>query len=165
MLLPWSSGSVLKTRAAQPAETTPICIKSAGTWVLSEEGTRVVNELFDRIDLDMRGTIGRKEYDLYMVFTEEETCDDDTWKYLTEAFETEGGELTRRGFLNLFTSVLSGAKYDEETGTVKSDAEVYTDSGFDGVGYVERSENPLFVWPESRRGQRGEWGEGGIMSG
>ncbi len=38
--------------------------------------------MFQRFDLDLRGTMGRAEYSMLMLVTDGEECDDQTWQHL-----------------------------------------------------------------------------------
>jgi hypothetical protein len=39
--------------------------------------------VFERVDLDGSGALKRPEYDLLLLRTDGEACDDDTWEYMT----------------------------------------------------------------------------------
>ena len=94
-----------------------------------QQAAKAIREIFNRADLDMGGAIGRREYDLYQLYTEGEPCDDDMWGYLSENFETEAGELTPKGFHDLWGQMLGGLR--EES----SEEEVFEESGFAELGY------------------------------
>ncbi len=42
-----------------------------------------LTEVFHRIDLDNTGALRRREYDLLLLRTDGEACDDETWEYMT----------------------------------------------------------------------------------
>ena len=50
-----------------------------------EQATRALKETFSRLDATQCGSLGRDEYDLLMMLTDGEKCDDETWEYITGA--------------------------------------------------------------------------------
>ena len=118
MVLPVSSGTNLKVRTAQPAQKSDICEKRNGETVLTEKGLKTIKDIFNRFDLDMRGTLGRSEYDLLNVLTSGETTNEDIWGTITQMFESEGSgsfmELTLKGFTDLWSNMLIEIYDDDE---------------------------------------------------
>lgn len=85
----------------------------------------MLREVFSRIDLDMRGTIGREEYDLFVMQTDGEPADDETWDFMVNTFSVQDGELTFKGFCEMYTQVLQATEGNED--------EFY--ESFSGLGY------------------------------
>lgn len=133
-IIPFSSGCRLKKRRKQPSKKEQICVKSKKGWSITPKASAVIGEIFDRVDLDMKGTIGREEYDLLLLYTDGERCDDDSWQYVIQNFHSEGGELTRKGFEELWTSML--LRDIEES----SAEDLYVNGQFEELGYNQALE-------------------------
>ena len=51
--------------------------------ITDRQAAHALSEVFARADLDGTGALRRQEYDLLLLRTDGEACDDDTWQYMT----------------------------------------------------------------------------------
>eukprot|EP00053_Salpingoeca_punica_P003981 m.46380 g.46380 ORF g.46380 m.46380 type:complete len:581 (-) comp12531_c0_seq1:2308-4050(-) len=114
LLVPYSSGCLLKKRAAQPKKTTAITCKTKQGWELTSAAVAALKDVFRRIDSDGKGSLDRNEYDILLSRTDGEPCDDDTWQYITETFETNKGKLTFNGFVEIYNQILQANEAEGE---------------------------------------------------
>ena len=80
------------------------------------QATQALDEAFRSFDTRRNGRLSRSEYNALLKQTDGEECEDDVWEFIVENFDTEEGELTRRGFFQIYTQMVA----DEE-----SDSAVY----------------------------------------
>eukprot|EP00041_Stephanoeca_diplocostata_P027767 m.771157 g.771157 ORF g.771157 m.771157 type:complete len:568 (-) comp23244_c0_seq12:846-2549(-) len=102
IVVPQSSGCTLRERQEQPATRVPISEDPVGGGTaFTQAAVNALGSIFARFDFDATGTIGRNEYNMLLLYTTGELCDDDMWAFITSHFETKNAELTFEGFHEL----------------------------------------------------------------
>lgn len=109
IILPLTTGVMLKPRAAQP-KLRKLADTSKNEPELSKPVVEVLREVFARYNVSQSQSLSRAEYNLLLMCTDGELIDDDTWEYIAENFESKNGGITIKGFLDLYTQALRGTE-------------------------------------------------------
>ncbi|XP_078484728.1 EF-hand calcium-binding domain-containing protein 7 [Ciona intestinalis] len=101
VIIPFTSGCKLKSRDHNDDDL-PLTRKDLNDEVkLTRPFCETLADIFELCDLDDNNKLSRDEFNWFQVRTNDEEVDDDAWKVVLENFETDEGEMTRKGFEEL----------------------------------------------------------------
>ncbi|EGD77835.1 hypothetical protein PTSG_09468 [Salpingoeca rosetta] len=112
-----TSQPTLKPRDEKKAKKTPLaplCITDDNdAKSFTEQATTALDEAFRSFDTRRNGRLSRSEYNALLKQTDGEECEDDVWEFIIENFDAEEGELTRRGFFQIYTQLVADEDDDD----------------------------------------------------
>ncbi|CAL4084002.1 unnamed protein product [Meganyctiphanes norvegica] len=100
LIIPYTSGCRLGERLKEPEDAMELVEKNEKVK-LTKEFRKVLEEIFQQVDLDGNGRLNRQEFNLYNWRTSGEEVQDDEWEVVHHNFDVEDDELTLAGFLAL----------------------------------------------------------------
>lgn len=100
-IIPFSTGCYLRKRQRE-GKLAPLTYDEDGNTRWTDRAHAMLQHAFDRFDFDGTGTISQSEYSMLQTITDGKTCDETTWQQIKDEFETIEGEITFKGFCDLF---------------------------------------------------------------
>nr|XP_022315536.1 EF-hand calcium-binding domain-containing protein 7-like isoform X2 [Crassostrea virginica] len=113
-IIPFTTGSRLKKREADPSSSAKLLQNKDGKYTISRAFRKALEDIFDLSDLDGNGTMSREEFNWYNIRTSDEEVGDDEWEVVEERLELENGEITKNGFLQLNELEAEDSNGDED---------------------------------------------------
>eukprot|EP00043_Microstomoeca_roanoka_P009773 m.93066 g.93066 ORF g.93066 m.93066 type:complete len:519 (-) comp14688_c1_seq2:39-1595(-) len=113
-LIPMDVSGKFHPRESDASDLVTLCMTDSDDCkVFSDKATTVLDEVFRSFDIQHKGRLSRQEYDALLTQTDGESCEDDVWNFILENFDVEGGELTRRGFFQIYSQMIADETNDE----------------------------------------------------
>jgi len=100
LALAHTSGARLRRRKSSPRQEQPL-VERDPKIRLSKQFREVLQDIFDRVDLDNSGSLSRAEFNLFNWRTSGEEVADEEWQVVEQNFPLHNNELTLDGFLTL----------------------------------------------------------------
>jgi len=100
LALAHTSGARLRRRRSSPRQEPPLVERNPKIR-LSKQFREVLQDIYDRVDLDNSGSLSRSEFNLFNWRTSGEEVADEEWNVVEQNFPLRNNELTLDGFLTL----------------------------------------------------------------
>lgn len=100
LALAHTSGARLRRRRSSPRQEPPLVERNPKIR-LSKQFREVLQDIYDRVDLDNSGSLSRAEFNLFNWRTSGEEVADEEWNVVEQNFPLRNNELTLDGFLTL----------------------------------------------------------------
>jgi len=100
LALAHTSGARLRRRKSSPRQEPPL-VERDPKIRLSKQFRKVLQDIYDRVDLDNSGSLSRAEFNLFNWRTSGEEVADEEWQVVEQNFPLHNNELTLDGFLTL----------------------------------------------------------------
>jgi len=108
-LVPYTTGCKLKHKQRENDDDDEIEEEvkltyedSSGEIQLSKLFRKTLSDIFDICDLNGDGKLSREEFNWFQIVTSEEEVDDESWEVVKDSVEMDGGEITSKGFYELY---------------------------------------------------------------